>query len=67
MRGILALAGISGSSQGTGGMVTKLQAAKICMDCGCTMVIANGSDPNNLYSILEGRQIGTTFGEVSLC
>ena len=63
---ILALAGGSGSSQGTGGMVTKLQAAKICMDCGCTMVIASGSEPENLYGILEGKSIGTTFGEVRL-
>ena len=61
---ILALAGVSGSSQGTGGMITKLQAAQICMDCGCTMVIANGNDPDNLYAILDGRDVGTTFGEV---
>ena len=61
---ILALAGVSGSSQGTGGMITKLQAAKICLNCGCTMVIANGNDPDNLYAILDGREIGTTFGEV---
>ena len=60
---ILALAGVSGSSQGTGGMVTKLQAAKICLDCGCTMVIANGNEPKNLYAILDGKQVGTTFGE----
>ena len=60
---ILALAGVSGSSQGTGGMITKLQAARICLNCGCTMVIANGNDPDNLYAILDGREIGTTFGE----
>jgi len=63
---ILALAGVSGSSQGTGGMVTKLQAAKICLDCGCAMVIANGNEPKNLYAILDGKQVGTTFGEVCL-
>lgn len=60
---IRALAGISSSHQGTGGMVTKLQAAQICLDCGCTMVIANGNDPSNLYSVMEGKRIGTTFGE----
>ena len=61
---ILALAGVSGSDQGTGGMITKLQAAKICLKCGCTMVIASGSDPENLYGILEGKGKGTLFGEV---
>ena len=60
---VLALAGVSGSAQGTGGMITKLQAAKICMDCGCSMIIANGNDPDHLYAILEGKEVGTTFGE----
>ena len=58
---IMALAGGSNGNQGTGGMVTKLQAAKICMSCGCDMVIANGSKPANLYDILEGKSVGTTF------
>ena len=63
---ILALGGGSASTQGTGGMGTKLQAAKICMDCGCEMVIANGADPDNLYGILEGKDIGTRFRRDSL-
>ncbi len=60
---IYALAGVSTSGQGTGGMVTKLQAARICMECKCDMVIANGDEPNNLYDIVDGRQVGTTFTE----
>ena len=55
------LAGVSGSDQGTGGMITKLQAAEICMSCGCDMVIANGNEPNNLYTILDGGAVGTRF------
>ncbi|MBR4109844.1 MAG: glutamate 5-kinase [Oscillospiraceae bacterium] len=57
---ILSLAGGSGKL-GTGGMVTKLQAAKICLGCGCDMIITNGNEPTNLYAILEGKNIGTTF------
>jgi glutamate 5-kinase len=63
---IYALAGVSASAQGTGGMVTKLHAAKICLDSGCAMVIANGNTPENLYDILDGKPIGTLFGEVTL-
>ena len=61
---VIALAGGSGTNRGTGGMVTKLQAAKICMGCGCDMVIANGNNANNLYDILEGKEVGTRFTEV---
>ena len=57
---LLALAGGSGKL-GTGGMVTKLQAARICLECGCDMIITNGNTPSNLYAILDGEQIGTTF------
>ena len=63
---IYALAGVSASSQGTGGMVTKLQAAKICLSAGCNLVIANGNRPENLYDILDGKPVGTLFGEVNL-
>ena len=59
--GIRELAGVSNSSQGTGGMVTKLQAASICLECGCDMVIANGNNPENLYAILDGQDVGTRF------
>ena len=58
---ILKLAGVSSTTQGTGGMVTKLRAAQICMGCGCDMVIANGHDPENLYAILDGQNVGTRF------
>ena len=63
---VLALAGVSKSNLGTGGMVTKLQAAKICLACGCDMVIANGDNPNNLYDIVDGKLVGTTFSEKNL-
>ena len=59
--GIRALAGVSSTDQGTGGMVTKLRAAEICLNCGCEMVIANGSEPRLLYDIVEGKPVGTRF------
>ena len=58
---LLSLAGSSAGNQGTGGMITKLQAAKICLDCSCEMIIANGSRPENLYDIMDGMEIGTKF------
>lgn len=58
---ILSLAGTSGTNLGTGGMVTKLQAAKICMEAGCDMIITNGSQPTNLYAIIDGESVGTLF------
>ena len=59
--GIRALAGVSSTDQGTGGMVTKLRAAEICLNCGCEMVIANGAEPRLLYDIVEGKSVGTRF------
>ena len=58
---ILALAGESGSHLGTGGMATKLRAAQRVNAAGIDMVIANGSDPDILYQIIEGAPAGTRF------
>ena len=58
-----ALAGGSTFQLGTGGMVTKLRAAEICLACGCSMIITNGNTPENLYDIVDGKSIGTTFTE----
>ena len=58
---IMASAGGKGSAFGTGGMVTKLTAAKMCMESGSDMIIMNGSDPNLLYCIADGKPVGTRF------
>ncbi len=58
---IEALAGGAGSNRGTGGMITKIHAAKSATQRGIDMLIANGSDPDVLYDILDGKEIGTLF------
>ena len=58
---IEALAGGNGTSLGTGGMVTKLRAARIASQAGIDMVIANGARPELLYDILDGKAVGTRF------
>ena len=58
---ILALAGGTGSSLGSGGMATKLKAAQLATDAGIDMVIANGEQPECLYALLEGKRVGTRF------
>lgn len=55
------LAGTAGTSRGTGGMITKLHAAELCMDAGIDMIIANGSNPTILYDIFDGKTVGTRF------
>ena len=54
-------AGGQGSSLGTGGMATKLSAAKIAMDAGVYMIIVNGSSPEIIYDAVDGRSVGTRF------
>ncbi len=51
----------TGSRVGTGGMATKLEAAKIATGAGADMVIANGRDFHIIHRIIEGRQEGTLF------
>lgn len=54
-------AGGAGSSLGRGGMITKLNAAQIAMEAGIDMAILNGSNPDSLYDLLEGKSVGTYF------
>ncbi len=58
---ILQMAGGAGTWRGTGGMATKLSAASIAMKAGCDMVITNGKNPESLYDIVLGKEIGTRF------
>lgn len=58
---IEALAGGAGSNLGTGGMITKIHAASIATNAGIDMIIASGSEPDILYDIIDGKQVGTLF------
>ena len=46
---------------GTGGMVTKLTAARIATAAGCTMVICSSAEPELMPDIIRGKQAGTVF------
>ena len=58
---VMALADGAGSALGTGGMSTKLRAARMVTASGADMVIANGAHPELLYDIAEGKPAGTRF------
>jgi glutamate 5-kinase len=51
----------TGSNVGTGGMATKLQAAKIATESGVDMIIANGENMDIIHKIVEGEKVGTLF------
>ncbi len=55
------IAGGAGSSLGTGGMSTKINAAKIALNAGIDMVIMNGDNPDKLYDLFEDKPVGTLF------
>ena len=55
------LAGGAGSALGTGGMLTKVTAAKRATEAGVDMIITNGAHAEVLYDIVEGKPVGTRF------
>lgn len=58
---IEALAGGAGSDLGTGGMATKVAAARIASSCGIPMVLLTGAKPELVLDSLRGEPVGTTF------
>lgn len=55
------LAGGAGTCVGTGGMLTKIQAARVGMHCGLVTVIANAGKPDALRQVISGQTPGTIF------
>lgn len=55
------LAGGSGSTWATGGMITKLQAARLATNFGIPVIIASGLLPGQIAAILRGEEVGTLF------
>ena len=62
---IWSAAGYTKSELGTGGMVTKLQAADLARRSGTSVVIASGNEPNIAERIIEGEKVGTLLKAVS--
>ena len=58
---VRSMAGDSSTGLGTGGMRTKLDAAAICKDAGCSMIIASSKEPDAVYRAATGDDIGTIF------
>lgn len=58
---ILSIAGDAGTAFGSGGMVTKIQAARVLGAAGIPMVICSGERPENLLDIVDGKEVGTFF------
>ncbi len=58
---MMAAAGGTGSTLGSGGMATKVEAAKVLMKAGIPMVICDGRRPNAVVDAAEGRSVGTRF------
>lgn len=55
------MAGGSGSNRGTGGMATKIIAASAATGAGINCCVMSGNNPENIYKLIDGEQIGTMF------
>ena len=55
------MADTAGSKFSVGGMITKLEAAKLCNDNNVNMVIIKGDEPKNILKVIDGEDIGTLF------
>ncbi len=64
---VMKMAGGAGTERGTGGMATKLAAARIVTEAGIPMFIVNGKEPRVLYDLLDGGHIGTYFEAKKRC
>ncbi len=58
---IKALCGGAGTSRGTGGMITKINAAEIATEAGIPTVVMNGTAPQDIYKLIDGHSVGTLF------
>ena len=58
---VLSLAGGAGSARGTGGMISKLDAASYATGYGIDTLIIYGREPERIYDIIEGKKVGTLF------
>lgn len=59
---VLKLGGGTGSSRGTGGMITKLYAAQIASEANINTIVCSADEPKLIYDIFEEKEIGTIFG-----
>lgn len=62
---LMKLAGGAGTASGTGGMLTKLQAAQTSARSGVPAIIAQGAEPNVILRIIDGEALGTRFEPTS--
>ncbi|MEG0751391.1 MAG: glutamate 5-kinase [Oscillospiraceae bacterium] len=58
------IAGGSRSSLGTGGMATKIAAARVATECGIDVVVMNATPTDNIYRLMDGEVVGTLFKAV---